>query len=125
VQARPQPRPERVRPLLRGEARGALTGLVLFALGFAVAGVLVAVGVGSTPAYYLAISVGLIGIGVLGFFSRRVPADVQPPPIWSPRGLTRVADGAGVPSRPFVAGFYALVAVSVIGNVLVPLTLRR
>jgi hypothetical protein len=125
LQARAQPRPGPVRPLLPGEARGALTGLVLFALGFAVAGVLVAVGAGSTPAYYVAISVGLVGIGVLGFFSRRVPADVPPPPIWSPRGLTRIADGAGVPARLFVVAFYALVAVSLAGNLLVPLTLRR
>ena len=124
LQARPQGRPGAERPLLHGEARGALTGLVLFALGFAVAGVLVAAGIGSTPAYYVAISVGLVGIGVLGFFSRRVPADVPPPPIWSPRGLTRVADGAGVPPRLLVVVFYALVAVSVIGNLLVPLTLR-
>jgi hypothetical protein len=90
-----------------------------------VAGVLVAAGAGSTPGYYLAISLGLVGIGVLGFFSRRVPAEVQPPPVWSPRGLTRIADGAGVASRPLVVGFYALVAVSVIGNLLVPLTLRH
>ena len=125
IPARPQARTEPERPLLRGEARGALTGLALFAVGFAVAGVLVAAEFASTPAYYLAISVGLVGIGVLGFFSRRVPADVPPPPVWSPRGLTRVADGAGVPPRLLVVGFYALVAVSVIGNLLVPLTLRR
>ena len=125
MQARLPGRPDRERPLLRGEARGALTGLVLFALGFAAAGVLVAAGIGSTPGYYLAISVGLVGIGVLGFFSRRVPAEVPPPPVWSPRGLTRVADGAGVPPRLLVVVFYALVAVSVIGNLLVPLTLRR
>jgi hypothetical protein len=125
IQARLQGRLERERPLLRGEARGALTGLVLFALGFAVAGVLVAAGIGSTPAYYLAISVGLVGIGVLGFFSRRVPAEVPPPPIWSPRGLTRVAEGAGVAPRLLVVGFYALLVVSVIGNLLVPLALRR
>jgi hypothetical protein len=117
--------PGQVRPLLPGEARGALTGLALFAVGFAVAGVVVASGLGSTPGYYVAISVGLVGIGVLGFFSRRVPADVPPPAIWSPRGLTRVADGAGVPARLFVVAFYALLAVSVIGNVVVPLTLRR
>jgi hypothetical protein len=73
----------------------------------------------------VAISVGLVGIGVLGFFSRRVPADVPPPAIWSPRGLTRVAHGAGVPARLVVVAFYALVAVSVIGNVVVPLTARR
>jgi hypothetical protein len=90
-----------------------------------VAGVLVAAGIGSTPANYLAISVGLVGIGVLGFFSRRVPAEVPPPPIWSPRGLTRVAEGAGVAPRLLVVGFYALLVVSVIGNLLVPLALRR
>ena len=125
VPLRPHPRSGQVQPLPPGEARGALAGLFLFALGFAVAGVLVAAGAGSSPAYYVTISAGLVGIGVLGFFSRRVPAEVPPPPIWSPRGLTRVADGAGAPARVLVVLFYALVAVSVIGNLLVPLTLRR
>ncbi len=136
-QSRPQGRPQgrpgpsagrpggQLRPLLRAEARGALVGLALFAAGFAAAGVLVASGLGSTPGYYIAVSVGLVGVGVLGFFSRRVPADVPPPPIWSPRGLTRVAQGAGVPARLLVVGFYALIAISVIGNLVVPLTTRR
>ena len=135
-QSRPQGRPPgrpgpsagragQLRPLLPGEARGALAGLGLFAAGFAAGGVLVASGLGSTPGYYVAISVGLVGIGVLGFFSRRVPADVPPPPIWSPRGLTRVAHGAGVPARLLVVGFYALLAISVIGNLVVPLTTGR
>jgi hypothetical protein len=97
----------------------------MFALGFAVAGALVAAGAGSTPPYYVAVSVGLVGIGVLGVFSRRVPTEVQPPPVWSPRGLSRIADGAGVPARAVVAGFYVLVAVSVAGNLLVPLVLGR
>ena len=110
---------------MTGEARGALTGLALFAVGFAVAGVLVAADLGSTPWYFATISLGLIGIGVLGFFSRRVLADVPPPPIWSPRGLTRVADGAGIPARPLVVAFYALLAVSVAGNLVVPLATRR
>jgi hypothetical protein len=90
-----------------------------------VAGVLVAAGLGSTPGYYVTVTIGLLGIAVLGFFSRRVPADVPPPPIWSPRGLTRVADGAGVPARPLVATFYALIAVSVVGNLLLPLLGRH
>jgi hypothetical protein len=125
AQPRPQQRPGQARPLLQGEARGALTGLALFAVGFAVAGALVAAGLGSTPGYYVAISVGLVGIGVLGFFSRRVPAEVQPPPVWSPRGLTRIAQGSGVAPRIVVVGFYALIAVGVIGNLLVPLAVRR
>jgi hypothetical protein len=125
AQGRLQQRPAQSRPLLRGEARGALLGLALFAIGFAVAGVLVAAGLGSTAGYYVTISVGLVGIGVLGFFSRRVPADVPPPAIWSPRGLTRVADGAGVPARLVVVTFYALIAVSVVGNLLLPLVIRR
>ena len=48
-----------------------------------------------------------------------------PPPLWSPRGLTRVADGAGVPARALQAVFYALIALSVVGNLLVPLLVRR
>jgi hypothetical protein len=128
AQPRPHARPGgpgQAPPLPPREARGALAGLLLFALGFAVAGVLVAARVGSTPAYYVAISVGLVGIAVLGFFSRRVPAEVPPPPLWSPRGLTRVADGAGVPARLVVVTFYVLIAVSVVGNLLVPLLARR
>ena len=123
--ARPQQRAGQPRPLLRGEARGTLTGLALFAIGFAVAGVIVVVGLASTPWYYITISLGLLGIAVLGFFSRRVAAEVQPPPVWSPGGLTRVADGAGVPARLVVVTFYALIAVSVLGNVLLPLVARR
>jgi hypothetical protein len=122
--ARPHPRSGQVQPLLAAEARGALAGLFLFALGFAVAGVLVVARAGSTPGYYIAISAGLVGVAVLGFFSRRVPAEVPPPPIWSPRGLTRVADGAGAPARVLVVLFYALIVVSVVGNLLVPLVLR-
>ena len=89
------------------------------------AGVVVAAGLGSTPWYYITVSIGFIGIAVLGFFSRRVTADVPPPPVWSPRGLTRVADGVGVPARPVVVTFYALIAVSVVGNLLLPLVFRR
>jgi hypothetical protein len=120
-----RPAPDRVRPLLPGEARGALASLLLFAVGFAVAGVLVAAGLGSTPGYYIAISLGLVGIGALGFFSRRTPAEAPPPPVWSPRGLTRIAHGAGVPARLVVISFYALLAISVLGNLVVPLLTRR
>jgi hypothetical protein len=125
TQSRPQQRSSQPPPLLPREARGTLTGLALFAVGFAVAGILVAAGLGSTPWYYVTISIGLLGIAVLGFFSRRVAADVPPPPIWSPRGLTRVADGAGAPARVVVVAFYALIAVSVVGNVVLPLVSQR
>ena len=115
-------RAPQLRPLEAREARGSVGGLALFALGFAVAGVLVAARQSGTPAYAIALSVGFLGIGVLGLFSRRVAAEVQPPSIWSPRGLARVADGAGLPARALTVAFYVLVAVGVAGNVLVPLT---
>jgi hypothetical protein len=123
--ARAQKAADQPAPLPPGEARRTLTGLALFAIGFAVAGLIIAVGLAGTPGYYIMISIGLIGIAVLGFSSRRVVADVQPPPVWSPAGLTRVADGAGVPARLVVVTFYALIALSVLGNVVLPLMSRR
>jgi hypothetical protein len=102
--------------MLPGEARGSLVGLLLFALGFAVAGVLVAAGAGSTPAYYITVSAGLIGIGVLGFFSRRVPTEVQPPPVWSPRGTDPRRRGRRGPRPPRRRRVLRPAGVGVLGN---------
>ena len=104
-------------------ARWHLVGLALFAGGFAAAGVIVAARA-SSSAYYAAVVVGLIGATVLARQGGRVASDLHAPPIWSPRGVARVADGAAVPALPVVVVFYALIAVSIIGNVVVPLAVR-
>jgi hypothetical protein len=102
-----------------------LTGLAMFAVGFAVAGVLVVASLGSTPIYWILVTVGLLGIAAVGFFSPRGLTEAARPPVWSRRGLEGISEVLGVPGRPVAGVFYALVAVSVIGNLLVPLVLRR
>jgi hypothetical protein len=106
-----------------GIARWHLVGLGLFASGFAAAGVVVAARA-SSSAYYAAVVVGLIGATVLARQGGRVASDLHAPPIWSPRGIARVADGAGVPALPVVVAFYTLIAVSIVGNVVIPLATR-
>ncbi len=110
--------------MARPVARWHLVGLGLFAIGFAAAGVVVATRAGGGAAYYTAVVVGLVGATVLARQGGRVATDVPTPPIWSPRGIGRVADGAGVPALPFVVAFYTLLAVSVVGNVVIPLATR-
>jgi hypothetical protein len=102
-----------------------LAGLAMFSVGFAVAGVLVLASLGSTPFYWIVVSVGLLGIGAVGFFSPRGLAEATRPPAWSRRGLQGISEVVGVPPRPVAAVFYVLVAVGVLGNLLVPLVLRR
>jgi hypothetical protein len=102
-----------------------LTGLALFALGFAVAGILVPASLGSTPAYWIAVSAGLVGIGLVGWSSPRGIVEAARPPVWSRRGLAAISQALGLPGRAVAAGFYVLVAVGVVGNLLVPLVLRR
>jgi hypothetical protein len=110
--------------MLRDTARWHLVGLALFACGFAGAGIIVATGRGSSAGYYAAVVVGLVGATVLARQGGRVASDVQAPPIWSPRGLTRVADGAAVPAMPVLVVFYTLIVVSIVGNVVIPLATR-
>ena len=101
-----------------------LAGLALFAVGFAAAALLVSLSLGGTPAYWVLVSIGLLGIGVVGVFSPRGVIEAPRPPVWSPRGLTGVSEAAGLPARAVAAVFYVLVAIGVVGNLLVPLVLR-
>jgi hypothetical protein len=111
-------------PLERRQAAGVLTGLTAFGLGFAAAGVLVTLHQGGSPAYWCLVSLGLLGVGALGFSSPRTPADAARPPIWSRAGLASVAEPLGL-SRVLVAGaFYALVVIGLLGNVVLPLLQR-
>lgn len=119
---RPAPRPA---PLERGRAAGVLTGLVAFTAGFAVAAVLVLAGHGSTPPYLVAVTVGLVGIGVIGFFYHRGPAALPAARIWSPTLLRTVVTSLGLPAIPVIAVLYVLAAIGLLGNLVVPLILRR
>jgi hypothetical protein len=102
-----------------------LAGLALFGVGFAVAGLLVTTSLGGTPAYWILVSLGLVGIGVVGAFSPRGLVEAARPPVWSRRGLADVSEPLGLPGRAVTAAFYVLVAIGVIGNLLVPLVLHR
>jgi hypothetical protein len=102
-----------------------LLGLAMFAGGLAVAGLLVTAARGGTPAYWILVSVGLVGIGVVGGFSPRGIVEVARPPLWSRRGLAGISEALRLPARAVAAVFYVLLAVGVVGNLLVPLLLRR
>jgi hypothetical protein len=108
-----------------GQARLVLVGLAAFAVGFAVAGLLVVLRDGGTPAYWILVSAGLVGIGMVGFFAPRGAAESARPPVWSPAGLAGVAAPLGLPVRALTVPFYVLVAVGLLGNVLAPVVLRR
>jgi hypothetical protein len=102
-----------------------LAGLALFAVGFAAAGLLVTASLGGTPAYWILVSAGLLGIGAAGLFSPRGVVEAGRPPVWSRRGLAGVSEALSLPGRAVATTFYVLVAVGVVGNLLVPLLLRR
>jgi hypothetical protein len=112
-------------PLTRRQAAGILAGLGTFAVGFAAAGVLVLLHAGGSPAYWCLVSLGLLGIGALGISSPRTVADVGRPPAWSRAGLTAVAEPLGLPRLTVIAAFYALIAVGLLGNVVLPIVLGR
>ena len=107
-------------PLERGRSRGVLGGLFAFVLGFGVAAVEYLV-VGHTgPVWLAGITVGLFGIGATGFFLGRGTVPRPEAAIWKPEGLRPWVSGAGLPVVPVLVAFYALLAVGVVGNFIVP-----
>jgi hypothetical protein len=107
-------------PLEPGRARGILGGLLTFAGGFAVAAVLL-FGLGAAgPGYLVAVTVGFVGIGVTGFYLNRGTVPRPEAPIWSPTGLRALAGAVGLAPGPVLATFYALTAIGIAGNFLVP-----
>ena len=96
-----------------------LGGLFAFTLGFAVAGVLVMAGQGGSPAYLSGISLGLVGIGLVGFFYHRGAAQLPQAKLWSPELLRAVIGPLNLPPVPVIAVLYALAAIGVLGNVVV------
>jgi hypothetical protein len=110
-------------PLTRRQAAAILAGLGAFGVGFAMAGVLVLLHRGGSPAYWCLVSVGLLGVGALGFASPRTVADAGRPAVWSRAGLTAVAEPLGLPWRAVAGVFYGLLAVGILGNVVLPIIL--
>jgi hypothetical protein len=108
-------------PLERGRAVGVLCGLGMFVVGFAVAGLLVVTRTSGTPVYYVSVTVGLVGVGVVGLFLNRGTVPLPGKPIWSPMGVAMLARSLGLPVRVLLAVLYGLGAVGVLGNLLVPL----
>lgn len=120
----PLSRPDRPVPLERGRAVGVLSGLVAFTAGLAAAAVLVLTGLGSTPPYYVAITVGLVGVGLVGYFYHRGSVALPAAKIWSPVLLRAVIDPLGLPAAPVIGVLYVLAAVGLVGNLLIPLLSR-
>jgi hypothetical protein len=122
---RPAPsrrRPEIAPPPIEArDARGIAAGLLVFAAGLAVGGVLALAGLAGTPGWSIAVAVGLLAIGVVGVYQRRTVSPVPRPAIWSPAYLADVAAPLGLPVRGFTIAFYALLAVGLVGNLVVPL----
>ncbi len=112
-------------PLETGRARGVLTGLFLFATGFAVAAVDLFVQGVARPVYLVAVTVGFVGIGIVGFFVNRGTVPRPEAALWSPTGLRALARSVRLPASPVIVVFYALVAVGIVGNFVVPLFFRR
>ncbi len=112
-------------PLERGRSLGVLAGLFLFSGGFAVAAVDLFVWGFTRPPYLVAVTVGFVGIGVAGFFLNRGTVPRPEEALWSPTGFRALARAVGWPATPVMAAFYALVAVGVVGNFIVPLFFRR
>jgi hypothetical protein len=108
-------------PLERGRAVGLLSGLVAFTAGFAASAVLVLAGYGSTPPYHVAITVGLVGVGLIGYFYHRGTVALPAARIWSPVLLRAVISPLGLPAALVIGVLYVLAGVGLVGNLLVPL----
>ncbi len=125
---RPEPsrrRPEIAPPPIEPrDARGIAVGLLVFAGGLAVAGLLALVGLAGGPAWSIAFAVGLLAIGAVGLYQRHTLSPVPRPPMWSPAYHAEVTTPLGLPARGFTVLFYVLLAVGLIGNVAVPLVRR-
>jgi hypothetical protein len=108
-------------PFEHNRALRILGGLFFFTLGFAVAAVLVVADLSVTPPYYVAITVGALGLAVAGVSMARGTTPMPQTPIWSRDTLGLLASAAGLRPVPVMATLYALTVVGVLGNLLFPL----
>ncbi|HEX2805557.1 MAG TPA: hypothetical protein VHN80_05255 [Kineosporiaceae bacterium] len=111
-------------PIERGRAAGVLIGLIAFTAGFAAAGLLVLAGWGGTPPYLVSITVGLVGVGVVGFYLHRGTVELPQARIWQPVMLRAFISALRLPESPILVAIYGLGLVGVIGNIVVPMTRR-
>jgi hypothetical protein len=112
-------------PIEPRRARAILVGLAAFALGFAVAAVFVLAGAGGRPPYLVAVTVGMVGIGLVGFaLPRQARVPLPSAPLWSPTMLRFLGRSAGLPELVVPVAFYALVGFGVLGNLVIPLARR-
>jgi hypothetical protein len=112
-------------PIERRRARAILFGLAVFGVGFAVAAVFVLAGAGGSPPYLVAITVGMVGIGLVGFaLPRQARVPLPSAPLWSPSMLRFLGRSAGLPELVVPVAFYALVGFGVLGNLVIPLARR-
>jgi hypothetical protein len=118
------PRPTQKLPIERGRAIGVLSGLIAFTAGFAVAGLLVLGRQGGGPLYLVSITVGLLGVGAVGFFLHRGTVELPQSRIWQPEMLRAFSSALKLPALPVLAVLYGLGAIGVIGNILVPMSRR-
>jgi hypothetical protein len=118
-------KPQRPVPVERGRALGVLGGLTAFVVGFAVAGAMVMLDRGRTPPYVVGICLGLVGMGLVGYFYQRGTAELPQARLWSPVLLRAVIAPLGLPVVPVIAVLYVLGAVGIVGNLLIPLSARR
>jgi hypothetical protein len=119
-EARAEPQPIEPR-----RARAILFGLAVFGLGFAVAAVFVLAGAGGSPPYLVAVTIGMVGIGLVGFaLPRQARVPLPTAPLWSPSMLRFLGRSAGLPELVVPIAFYALVGFGALGNLVVPLARR-
>lgn len=113
--------PDPAYPLEPRRAAVIVLGLLGFATGFALAGMLVLSNQSGSPMWLVAIGFGLVAIAVVGFAIAKGGNTPVPSPIWAPPSLRLLARSAGAPVNGFVFAFYLLIGFGVLGNVLVPL----
>lgn len=117
----PVPVPDPGYPLERRRATVIVLGLLGFATGFAVAGMLVVSNQGRSPMWLIAVGFGLVAIAVVGVAINRGGNIPMPStPLWSPPTLRLLARSAGAPVGGFLFAFYLLLAFGVLGNIVVP-----
>jgi hypothetical protein len=64
-------------------------------------------------------------VGLVGFFYHRGTVALPQAKIWTPTMLRAVVGALELPAVPFIVVLYVLGGIGVIGNLLVPLLLRR
>jgi len=102
-----------------------LGGLLAFTLGFAVAGVVVLTHVGGGVAYLVGICLGLVGIGLVGFFYHRGTAALPDARLWSPLLVRALTGPLSLPALPVLVTLYALGVVGLLGNLVIPMARRH